>query len=141
MNKKIASSIIAALVMAGSSSFMASAAMENGTIIIGNKAFELGYANKSENSDEINNSVIAGGEIYIKGFDGYWINNNTNEHVDVKTIPAVVYKSLTGVSNFDAADKDHLAVISVQSVSAINNVNVLYGVPIAKVAQIGRAHV
>jgi hypothetical protein len=109
MNKKITSSALAALMIAGSTSFSALAAMSNGTVVIGNKAFDLNYANNPKNADEITNAIIAGGSVYVKGFDGVWIDNTTGKTVEASVIPAVVYKSADKEIKFDAADKDVVA--------------------------------
>lgn len=104
MNKKIIGSILTALIIAGSTSFMAFASMDNGTIVIGNKAFDLAYANDSDNFDEIVNTIIAGGEVYAKNFNGDWIENFTGAKVSASQIPAVTYKSDKGEIKFDAGD-------------------------------------
>lgn len=132
MNKRITSSIIAALMIAGSTSISAFAAIDNGTVVIGNKAFDLGYANKSENLSEITNAIVAGGKVYVKNFSGNWIDNNTGLTVNSSLIPAVTYKNAVGTGIFDAGDKNH--IVTVQSVSTVSNKNVLYGVTIGNVA-------
>ncbi|MBU3158328.1 Ig-like domain-containing protein [Clostridium frigoris] len=104
MNKKITGSALAALIIAGSTSFTTFAAMDNGTVVIGNKAFDLAYANDLANSDEIINSITTGGMVYVKDFNGDWIDNVTGEIVKASVIPAVVYKNATGTVNFDGAD-------------------------------------
>ncbi|MPQ33234.1 hypothetical protein E4V42_17570 [Clostridium estertheticum] len=110
MNKKITSSALAALIIAGSASFTAFAAMDNGTVVIGDKAFDLAYANDSINDPEITSAVIAGGAIYVKDFNGNWINNVTGETTSAGIIPAVVYKNTKGETKFDAADTSVTAI-------------------------------
>ncbi|MCB2289507.1 bacterial Ig-like domain-containing protein [Clostridium sp. CS001] len=110
MNKKITSSALAALMIAGSTSFTAIASMANGTVVIGNKAYDLSYANDPQNIEEITNAIVAGGEVYVKDFEGNWINNTTGLKVEASLIPAVVYKGIDGKEvKFDAADKDAVA--------------------------------
>ncbi|HEY8890469.1 MAG TPA: ice-binding family protein [Clostridium sp.] len=121
MNKKITSTVLAALMIVGSTSLTAVAAMHNGTVVIGGQAFDLGYANDPKNVDEISSAIASDVEVYVKGFDGVWINNNTNEVVDESIIPAVVYKNATGViTNFDVADKDYVNVAPVNLGTAGN---------------------
>ena len=84
MNKKITSSALAALLIAGSTSFSAFAAMSNGTVVIGSKAFDLAYANDPANAAEITNAIVAGGAIYVKDFEGNWIDNATGIKVECK---------------------------------------------------------
>jgi hypothetical protein len=118
MNKKITSSALAALMIAGTTSFSAFAAMANGTVVIGNKAYDLEYANNDKNLEEITNEILAGGTIYVKGFDGNWIDNVSGSTVEASVIPAVTYKSATGVvTSFGAKDTD--AVVEGLTVNVI----------------------
>ncbi|MCB2296752.1 beta strand repeat-containing protein [Clostridium tagluense] len=118
MNKKITSSALAALMIAGSTSFTAFASMSNGTVVIGNKAFDLAYANDAKNLTEITAALVAGGAVYVKNFEGNWINNTTGTTVAASTIPAVTYKNATGVvTSYPAEDKD-AAAVSVSAISA-----------------------
>jgi hypothetical protein len=136
MNKKITSSALAALMIAGSTSFSVFAAMANGTVVIGTKAFDLAYANNPANATEITNAVVAAnGAIFVKNFEGNWINNATGATVLASTIPAVTYKSATGVvTSFDAGDKDAVTTLSVTSVSAVNlkEIEVKFSAPVDK---------
>ena len=119
MNKKITSSALAALMIAGSTSFTALAAMANGTVVIGNKAFDLGYANNPANATEITNAIVAGGAVYVKDFTGNWISNTTGLKVDASVIPSVLYKSVSGVeTSFDAKDTDKASVDVEKAVKA-----------------------
>ncbi|MBX4258414.1 glucosaminidase domain-containing protein [Clostridium estertheticum] len=133
MNKRITSSIIAALMIAGSTSITTFAAMGSGSVVIGNKAFDLTYANNQANANEIASAIMAGGEVYVKDFDGNWKGNVSGLTINANIIPAVTYTSDDGTSNFDAGDKDHMAIITVQSVSSIANKNVIYGATAANV--------
>ena len=106
MNKKITTSVLAALMIAGTTSFSAFASMASGTVVIGAKAYDLEYANTAANISEINTQVVAGGTIYIKDFEGKWFNNATGLAVDASVIPAVTYKNATGETSYDAGDQD-----------------------------------
>jgi len=130
MNKKITSSVLAALMVAGSTSFTAFAAMSNGTVVIGTKAFDLAYANDPANMTEITNAVVAAnGAVYIKDFQGNWINNATGLTVAASVIPAVVYKDAKGVStSFDAADNDQMAGAAVVTAISANSFLVKFNV-------------
>ena len=79
--------------------------MSNGTVVIGDKAFDLAYANDPVNVSEITSAIVAGGIVYVKDFDGDWIDNVTGKMVDRSIIPAVLYKSANIDINFDAADR------------------------------------
>ncbi|MPQ29849.1 hypothetical protein E4V42_00070 [Clostridium estertheticum] len=106
MNKKITSSVLVALMIAGSTSFSAFAAMPTGTIVIGTKAFDLTYANNSANASEISAAMLDGGSVYFKDYNGDWIDNIKGSKVAASLIPAVTYKNGTGTSNFAASDTD-----------------------------------
>lgn len=84
--------------------------MPNGTVVIGNKAFDLAYVNDVANAEEITNAIVAGGEVYVKDYDGNWIDNVTGQIVDVSVIPAVVYKSLGKKINFHEVNKNQNGV-------------------------------
>jgi len=51
--------------------------MPNGTVVIGNKAFSLAYANNVVNLAIIQTAIVANssGTAFIKGFDGKWVDN------------------------------------------------------------------
>ncbi|MCB2296753.1 hypothetical protein [Clostridium tagluense] len=119
MNKKIISSLVAAVMISAATTFTAYAAMANGSVVIGNKAFGLAYANDPTNIIEITNEIVAGGAIYIKNFQGIWINNKTGLPVVAGAIPAVVYKSATEKIKFDAADKDVVVTTAVDNAAKI----------------------
>lgn len=112
MNKKIISSLLGVLMTLGLTSIPAFASMSNGTVIMGNKAFDLSYANNTANIKEISDAISAGGEVYVKNFSGNWINNISGQTVDANVIPAVVYKNSVGEINYDAADKDQMNVLA-----------------------------
>lgn len=98
----------------------ASTNIPNGTVVIGTKAFDLGYANDSKNITEITAAIVAGGAIYVKGFDAVWINNTTTMVINSSSVPAVTYKNSTGVvTKYTAGDNsavasDDLEVISIE---------------------------
>ncbi|WP_319001362.1 Ig-like domain-containing protein [Clostridium estertheticum] len=106
MNKKITSSVLVALMIAGSTSFSAFAAIPTGTVVIGTKAFDLTYANNSANASEISAAMVDGGSVYFKNFNGDWIDNIKGSKVAASLIPAVTYKSSSGTTNFAASDID-----------------------------------
>lgn len=122
MNKKITISVLAALMIAGTTSFSAFAAMADGTVVIGTKAFSLTYANDPANVTETTQAIVDGGSsVFVKNFEGKWINNLTSTEVNASVIPAVTYKDATKVTKFDAGDKDAVTTVAVKSVSAIND--------------------
>jgi hypothetical protein len=103
MNKKIISTIMA-LIMTLMISFPVFAAMPKGTVVIGNKAYTLGYANDSQNIEEITKEVVTGNKIYIKNFGGSWINNSTGLVENRTVISAVVYKDGVQIINYAIED-------------------------------------
>ena len=85
--------------------YAAGAAMPSGTVVIGAKAFAIEYANDPKNEDEIISAILVSGEIYVKGFNAIWIDNNTSSKINANIIPSVTYKSETGViSTYAAGD-------------------------------------
>ncbi|HEY8890089.1 MAG TPA: hypothetical protein VIM70_07515 [Clostridium sp.] len=130
MNKKFISTVLAALMIAGSTSFTTFAAMNKGTVVIGNKAFDLGYANDPLNANEITNALVTGGDVYVKDFSGEWIDNNNGETVAASLIPAVVYKSATGTVIFDAHDTDTGSTVPDIIAPVLNKVSFTIGQPI-----------
>jgi hypothetical protein len=132
MNKKFISSALAALMIAGSTSFSAFAAMKIGTVVIGNKAFDLAYANDPVNLTEITDAIVEGGAVYVKDFEGKWIENISSKQVSANIIPAVIYKNAFGVTNFDAADKDQVTKLAVESINAISALTVTNGTTVDK---------
>lgn len=69
-----------------------------GTVVIGTTAINLDYANDSANTDKIR-SLIANnstGTVYVKGFNGTWIDNDTNQAVDASVIKADTYTDASG---------------------------------------------
>ncbi|MBX4267465.1 Ig-like domain-containing protein [Clostridium estertheticum] len=119
MNKKITSSVLVALMIAGSTSFSAFAAMPTGTVVIGTKAFDLTYANNSANASEITAAMVDGGSVYFKDFNGDWIDNIKGSKVAASLMPAVIYKSTKGTTNFAASDIDTNTVATSVALSAM----------------------
>ena len=108
MNKKIISSVIASLMIAGSTSFSAFASMPNGSVVIGTKAFDLTYANNLANTSEITAAMLDGGSVYVKNFNGDWTSNVTGAKVAASLIPAVTYKNASGTSNYFEIGRAHV---------------------------------
>ncbi|MFT5874633.1 MAG: hypothetical protein ACI8WT_003603 [Clostridium sp.] len=134
MNKKITSSVLATLMIAGSTSFTAMAAMSSGTVVIGSNAFDLAYANDTANIAEITNAIVAGGAVYVKDFQGNWLDNETGLTVESSIIPAVVYKNAEKEIKFDAGDEDasgahdpsYLATFTNTTIGITNTSKVVY---------------
>lgn len=92
MDKIVTSSVEDGLVMGGKTTLTTFDAMANGAVIIGNKAFDLAYANNPANVEEISSEIVAGGAVYVKDFEGNCIDNVTGEIVTASFIPDIVYK-------------------------------------------------
>jgi hypothetical protein len=98
--------------------YAVSAAMPNGTVVIGTKAFDLSYANDPKNLNEITLAIVAGGEVYVKGFDGTWVNNTDFKTISPSVIPSVTYKNSTNVEiKYVAGDKIDEATSSLEVIS------------------------
>ena len=100
--------------------YAVTASMPNGTVVIGNKAFDLSYANDPKNLNEITSAIVNGGEVYVKGYDGAWINNITFKAASSSIIPSVTYKGSNGLEiKYVVGDKidettSSLEVISIE---------------------------
>jgi aBig family protein len=128
--KKVTASALAAFMIAGSTQFTAFAEMPSGTVVLGDKAFDLLYANDPANFAEISELAIKAENIYVKAPWGEWVNNTTQEVMtDASVIPAVVYKNAEGTKNYAEADGDEkdavdASELKVASVSAISNTKI-----------------
>lgn len=121
--KQIVQALLAISILTSMTAFKTNAAptmIPNGSVVIGNKAFDLSYANDPKNADEITTAIVASGDVYVKSFDGSWIENATLKNVNSSIIPAVTYKDGSGQeTNFAAGDKyedpaEELDVISIE---------------------------
>ena len=118
MNKKIIISVVSTLMIAGTTSFSAFATTPNGTVVIGNKSFDLAYANDTANITEITNLIVQGGAIYVKDFSGNWIDNNTGKIVDASVIPGE-----------DGGQVEPSVVASVGVINITKNIDDIYTLP------------
>ncbi|MCB2339573.1 hypothetical protein [Clostridium estertheticum] len=119
MNKKIIGSFLASVMIASTTTISAFGAMGSGTVVIGTKAFDLSYANDPANFKEINSAIVDGGMVYIKNFNGKWIDNINGLAAAITSIPAVIYKNATQKINFDAADIDAKVTDTITSAAQI----------------------
>ncbi|MBU3102249.1 hypothetical protein KPL44_23710 [Clostridium sp. DSM 17811] len=137
MKRNIISTTLIALLLAGTTSFSTSAVVPsatlasivNGSVIINTHVFTLEYANTSSNRSEIVDALIKGNEIYVKDFDGNWIDNLTGVKVDVSIItgeytfpvivnpPVIVTPVVVDPSTYKASltSKYNAAVAAVQT--------------------------
>lgn len=78
----------------------------SGTVVIGNKGFDLNYANNPANQYEIIHELVYGdGSVLVKKFNGSWIDNNTGLDVERADIPAITYKDAEGnITEYKAGD-------------------------------------
>ncbi|WP_271628939.1 hypothetical protein [Caldicellulosiruptor sp. DIB 104C] len=88
-------------------STVAFAAIPNGTLVVGNKAYDLNYVVNPANENEIRQAITtSGNQIYFKGYDGKWVDLN-NQPVSSSVIPAVTYKDKNGnTTQYAAGDTD-----------------------------------
>ncbi|MCB2357886.1 hypothetical protein [Clostridium estertheticum] len=119
MNKKIIGSFLASVMIASTTTISAFGAMGSGTVVIGTKAFDLSYANDPANLKEINSAIVDGGMVYVKNFDGKWIDNINGLAAAITSIPAVIYKNATQKISFDAADLDAKITTTINSAAQI----------------------
>lgn len=94
-----------------SSALTAFAAVPKGSVAIGDKAYDLNYANSTNRiiRSEIQQELVKGGAVYVKAFSGQWIDNVTRkvllpEEV-LARIPALTYKDGEGrVTRYEKGD-------------------------------------
>ncbi|KYH34453.1 hypothetical protein CLTEP_16050 [Clostridium tepidiprofundi DSM 19306] len=76
------------------------AEMPPGTVVVGEKAFDLNYLMNPTSADKsyILSYIIQAKEIYVKDYAGKWVRNSDNSLVDdiEKVIPKVTYKNVDG---------------------------------------------
>jgi trimeric autotransporter adhesin len=105
--KKVTCSALAALMIAGTTTFPAFAEIPGKTVVIGDKAFNLDFARDEDNFKEMSEAVKNGGEIYIKLPTGMWFKND-GAPVEASVIPAVTYKDAEGTKEFKKGDGDEV---------------------------------
>jgi len=136
MKKKITSLVLAALMIAGTISFRSFAAMDNGTVVIGNKAFDLNYANDQAHNLEIGNAIAYGGVVYVKNFDGNWTNNTTGLAVNTSVIPAVVYTNAAGKINYEAGDKNDVGLAVTVNYTSARSIKIVFNKAIEDISKV-----
>ncbi|WBW96484.1 hypothetical protein [Oceanirhabdus sp. W0125-5] len=84
----------------------------NGSVVIGNKGYDIKYVNRTENKEEIQEAIKSIGKdmkIYVKSYKGIWYDND-GEKVDKSLIPKVDYISEEGkVIKYQSGDRDELS--------------------------------
>lgn len=116
--RKFTAAILTLLI---STSLTAFAEIPSSTVVIGDKAYDLKYANKEENLKEIIQVVSKNqSEIYIK-VNGHWFDNSTGNVIKKDLIPSVLYKSHDGKTH-EYADKDGEEItLKVDQIGFINS--------------------
>lgn len=124
---KLTAGAAATFLIAGTTAFQAFAStgvIPTGTVVLGGKAYSLDYANNPSNLDEIHAAIIASNnQVFVKDFNGNWVDNNSGNKVDASVIPAVTYKATDGTTvNYGAGDTPYVnnQTLAVSSVSALN---------------------
>lgn len=102
-SKKVLSTLIALSLGIGSTAL---ADIPNGTVVIGDKAYDVDYVNKKKNHKEIIDVMNrTGAVIYAKGFDGKWFEIMSEKEVSGDMMPMVTYKSVDGkLTDYAAGD-------------------------------------
>ncbi|PIE77029.1 MAG: hypothetical protein CSA13_01460 [Clostridiales bacterium] len=116
--KRILSLLLAVVMLVGLVPF---AAMPDSTVVIGDKAYDLGYANDPANEDEIQAAVVAAGagSIFVKSPNGDWYDISGALLPDTTGIPAVEYTAADGSTTmYEAQDGDEIAARQIDTVVA-----------------------
>lgn len=109
MNRFKGKTSIAVLAMIASLSLTTLAAVPNGTVVMGDKAYDLEYVEKTENYLEVAKQFIKNGDqTYLKTEDGKWFDLKTNKEIkDKGMIPQLIYKNAEGkIMEYLAEDGD-----------------------------------
>lgn len=124
-NKRIMSFVLTAALTL-SSAVMAFAEIPKGSVLIGNKAYDLNYANSTDKAirSEIQQELVKGGKVYVKTFADKWVDNLTKKMLDeteVAALPEATYKDKDGQESiYEAGDgKLKSNSVSVASVTAV----------------------
>lgn len=92
--KKLSILTCGILIFAAGNTF---AAIPDGTVVIGDKAYELNYANTEANESEIQTAILtSNNKVYVKDYNGFWIDNTSNRMIEASIVPSVIYKDRTG---------------------------------------------
>jgi len=102
--KKIGTSVLAAVMLAGTTAMPALAAMPTQSVVIGEKAFSLEYANNVENIAQIREALTGNTDKIFVKFNNKWFNNDGSNLADTSVIPAVAYVTADGEVNYEAGD-------------------------------------
>lgn len=90
----------------------------NGSVILGDKAYGLDYANKKTNESEITQAVVnSRGKVYIKLFTGGYVDNTTLKPVEESQIKVGNYKDENGTVVIDdstSENSDELEILSIE---------------------------
>ncbi len=116
--KRILSLLLAVVMLVGLVPF---AAMPDSTVVIGDKAYDLGYANDPANEDEIQAAVVAAGagSIFVKSPNGDWYDISGALLPDTTGIPAVEYTAADGSTTlYEAQDGDEIAARQIDTIVA-----------------------
>lgn len=118
----------------GFSSF-AFAEIPKGTVVIGDKAFDLKYANDCKNLEEIIETIQKrNGPIYIKSPTGKWYENATGKSTINELLPELIYKdSKEHLKNYYSEDGAEI-VLQVYSLGFVNKnqIKVKFNKPLDK---------
>lgn len=103
MIKKLIPSTIISILLLSTIVKAAATDVPNGSVLINNKAYNLTYANNSANQTEITNAITSNSSsnLYVKSFNGDWIDNCSSNSINESVINVVSYKDETGkVTNY-----------------------------------------
>lgn len=113
--KKVKKISLFALTILMSSSITAFAKIPGETVVIGEKAYDLKYANDEGNFKEMVESVKSNGNIYIKLKNGKWFDNETQKMVTKDLVPSVSYKNAEGKTKVYESEDGEQIEFSVES--------------------------
>ncbi|WLR50676.1 hypothetical protein LC040_15625 [Bacillus tianshenii] len=90
---------------------IAYAEMPNSTVVVGENAFNLNYANDPNNFNEIKSHLFQSPapKVYIKAPNGVWFNNDASKLNNISLIPSVTYTDGVTQTSYEAGDGNEIA--------------------------------
>lgn len=101
-------------------SFTAFGQIPDSAVLLGDKGYDLDYANNRENLKEISKQINeAQGRIFVK-INGKWYENKSGKEVSTEVIPKLIYKDGKGKLHDYAAEDGEEIILKVTRVNFIS---------------------
>ena len=107
--KRIKSVVATAMIISMITSSNALAVIPDSSVIIGERVYDLNYAQSKANLKEIRSAILQNNydDIFVKDIDGNWYHEFTKQKINPKSLPDIVYKNKEGkMSIYEEGDGD-----------------------------------